>query len=379
MLVGTRHRCPVLAAACLWAVAGCGRHATPPPPPPAPAPVVAAPVPPPSPTPPDVTPAAGAGSVPILCYHRVADAPALDTVVTTGNFEQQMTWLRDNGYSVIPLAQLVEALEKHTPLPAKAVVLTFDDGFRTDYDNVFPVLKRFGYPATLFIYTIWVGAASGADTWDGLRQMLASGLIDVQSHTVTHANLSQVSNRAGGGERLARELTLSKSTLESKLGQPVTILAYPYGACDQTVEAAVKAAGYHCALTVNGDCAGPGDDLLRLGRRMVFHKDTLQTFAALRVGLERLAATDLQPPDGSAVSQTQPTIGALLPGQAAIDTLSLRLDGVALKRTFDHASRRLSAQPAKPLAAGRHRVELSVSAGGQQLHKSWAFRVEPGG
>jgi hypothetical protein len=255
-------------------------------------------------------------------------------------------------------------------------VLTFDDGFKTDYEVAWPILKQYGFPATLFVYTDWVGKAVGADTWPMLKEMLAGGLIDVQSHTVTHANLVATARRHDNGARLTKELQQSKRVLAEQLGRPCTIIAYPYGATNDAVRQATQEAGYTAGLSVDGTPVASGDGLLQLGRRMVFRKDSLETFAKQRVAPRKLLLTATSPASGSKVAEAKPTLSCTLPADVKPTNLVLRLDGQALPHQFDPATGTVTAvSPALP--AKTHRVALSVVADGLELFTSWSFAVAP--
>ena len=126
--------------------------------------------------------------VPILTYHNLAEQAKGRLVLAAASFREQMRYLKSNGYRVVSLADFVEYTRLNRQLPQRAVVLTFDDGYRAFKDLAYPVLKELGFTATLFIYTDWVGAGRGALSWSDLRELAAEG-VDIQAHTKTHADL----------------------------------------------------------------------------------------------------------------------------------------------------------------------------------------------
>ncbi len=141
-------------------------------------------------------PSAGAGStperyqtVPVLTYHQFAEKSTNRMTVSREAFEAQMQLLKDKGYRVIPLEQLVDFLDFRGQIPEKSVVITIDDGWRATYDIAFPILRKYGYPATLFVYTQLITGGAKTLSWDQVREMSDQGL-DVQCHTVSHRNLS---------------------------------------------------------------------------------------------------------------------------------------------------------------------------------------------
>jgi peptidoglycan/xylan/chitin deacetylase (PgdA/CDA1 family) len=158
------------------------------------------------------------------------------------NFEAQMQYLKDNGYTPISLATLDDHLINGTAIPNKSVVLTFDDGWKNQYEYAYPILKKFKFTGTFFIITGIVGKGGGYMTWDQIKDLQANGF-DIESHSVTHPFLAKIKD----SKKLEQELVDSKKTLEIKLGVPVTAIAYPYYNYNAIVEAAVKKAGYTAA------------------------------------------------------------------------------------------------------------------------------------
>src|SRR3990172_9075319 len=138
--------------------------------------------------------AAGTGpaplSVPILLYHRFGPVASDSMTVSSTVFESHLGYLQDNGYTVIPLRMLMDYyLRKGPPPPPRSVVITADDGHRSVYTDMFPLVKQYRIPVTLFIYPSAISNASYALTWKQLREMQETGLFEVQSHTFWHPNL----------------------------------------------------------------------------------------------------------------------------------------------------------------------------------------------
>ncbi|HEX3138892.1 MAG TPA: polysaccharide deacetylase family protein, partial [Rhizobacter sp.] len=126
-------------------------------------------------------------TIPILCYHRVGNSTSRMTV-SSAAFAEQLEWLARNDYRVLRLQDVAAFVEGKQALPARSVVLTFDDGYESYYRYAYPLLKKHGFPATVFLYSDFVGA-SDALTWAQMQEMTATGLIDIQAHSKTHANL----------------------------------------------------------------------------------------------------------------------------------------------------------------------------------------------
>ncbi len=185
-------------------------------------------------------------TVTILTYHSVE--PKTDKKegvmqkhyhIYPENFEAQMQYLKDNGYHPITLKQLTNTYRGVGELPEKAVVLTFDDGWKNQYTYAFPILKKFGYSATFFIITKTRGGSYM--TWDEIHEMDLAGM-DIQSHSETHQKLSKIS-----ADKARQEVVGSKKTLETELGHGIESIAYPYYDHNDVVMKMVEDAGYVAA------------------------------------------------------------------------------------------------------------------------------------
>jgi len=218
-------------------------------------------------------------TIPILCYHRFG-SKASQLTVTPANFEAQMEYLERNGYNVMPLSRLPAFLEGKEALPRKTVVLTIDDGYRSTYEIAYPILKKHGFAATVFLYSDFVGA-SDALTWAQMKEMADSGLIEIQPHSKTHANLAlhlPQETEAKYRDRVRREVDAPINAIQERLGIRSISYAFPYGDVTEPVLEQLKRQGVSLALTVtpggNGFFAPP--QMLR--RSMVFGGDSLDAF-----------------------------------------------------------------------------------------------------
>jgi peptidoglycan/xylan/chitin deacetylase (PgdA/CDA1 family) len=189
--------------------------------------------------------------VPILTYHNLADQAKGRLVLAAASFREQMRYLKTNGYRVVSLADFIEFSRLNRQLPQRAVVLTFDDGYRAFKDHAYPVLKELGFTATLFIYTDWVGAGRGSLSWADLRELSAAGM-DIQAHSKTHADLrrAQGETEAQYARRMQAELEQPQDLFNRNLGRRSQILAYPYGRWEEGLLPKVKEHGYIAAFSV---------------------------------------------------------------------------------------------------------------------------------
>jgi peptidoglycan/xylan/chitin deacetylase (PgdA/CDA1 family) len=220
-------------------------------------------------------------TVPVLCYHRLGSGGGKMTV-SPANFAAQIEWLVRNQYHVIRLGQLAAYLEGREPLPQRSVVITFDDGYESVYRHAYPVLRKYGVPATLFVYTDFIGAGD-ALSWAQLQELAGSGLVDVQAHSKSHRNL--IERLAGEADDrylqgLEQETRGPRELLEKRLPVQVRHYALPFGDANEAVLGMLTRQRYTLAVTVN-----PGGNAffaqpLMLRRTMIFGDHDLEAFKA---------------------------------------------------------------------------------------------------
>lgn len=229
--------------------------------------------------------------VPILMYHSVTDRPAAETrglAVRPGDLAEQLGHLADGGFTPLTFSDLACAsCGSGNALPARPVVITFDDGYADFHSEALPVLARYGFPATLFVTTGWLddagphAAGRPLDrmlTWRQVEEVAAQG-VEVAGHSHSHPQLDQIGDAA-----LREELVRNKALLEDHIGKPVPTMAYPYGYSDKRVRRAVVAAGYDAACAVNNAMADVQDDRFAMPRLTVDRGTTMATFQAAVAG-----------------------------------------------------------------------------------------------
>jgi len=222
--------------------------------------------------------------VPILSYHRFADNCDSPLCLPAHVFDQQMKYLKENGYRVISLGELHEFLNYHNSLPKRSVVISIDDGYRSVYNIAWPILKKYDFRATLFIYTDFVGVSKNAITWDQLREVKKSGF-EIGAHTMSHCDLT----RQNKGEdtqaymsRIEKELGMSKQIIDKKLNQNTAFLAFPYGRYDQGVLDMCKRLGYKIAVSVKRGSNPFFTDPLALRRNQILKRDIKSFISKLK-------------------------------------------------------------------------------------------------
>lgn len=230
---------------------------------------------------------AAANDIPILNYHKV-DTLYHALSISPNEFEEQMAYLHDNGYHTITPDQLLDYIQHGKSLPQKPIMLTFDDGYLDNYKNAYPIMKKYGFTATVFIVSSFIGQDARFMTWDQAREMQSAGFV-FGSHTAHHLNLTTIS-----GEQAWTELTDSRIEIERQLGQVPQYFAYPTGHYNAQIEELVSKAGYKAAFTVRYGQAGSQSDLYAMERIPIFkgHKTFRSFFIRLNGApvLERLGA-----------------------------------------------------------------------------------------
>lgn len=215
------------------------------------------------------TPAAGP-AVPILLYHHVATAPrrapSPTLYVPAATFRRQVAALAAAGFQGVTLEQVWSAWHGGDPLPAKPVVLSFDDGYLDQYRSALPTLRARGWPGVLnlIVHSPFAQPLTSAQ----VRGMIAAGW-ELDAHTLTHPDLTKVSQA-----RLVREVVSARTQLKRIYGVPVDFLAYPYGHVNARVAGVVTGAGYLGATVTSGGFATPTGDPARLPRIIVSPRTT---------------------------------------------------------------------------------------------------------
>lgn len=215
--------------------------------------------------------------VPILMYHVTRTAPAgtpyPELWVSRDDFTGQMKWLADNGYTGITMAQLFKYWEDGFKLPAKPVVISFDDGYPSQASNARPVLAKHHWPGVLFLELKNLDSPESGFKTSMVNKLLKSGW-ELGSHSLTHPDLPSIS-----ASQLEDEVAGSKEQIAEKFGVPIDFFCYPAGKFDDTVVAAVKDAGYKGATTVEEGVATP-DKPFELKRIRINGDDGVGGFAS---------------------------------------------------------------------------------------------------
>jgi peptidoglycan/xylan/chitin deacetylase (PgdA/CDA1 family) len=350
----------------------------------------------------------------IFCYHRLVDKVRYPgTEITPAAFEAQMKELKDRGITVIGMQDLLAWKRGEKNIPPRCAVISFDDGWKSQYEVAWPMMKKFGYTFTMFIYTEGVAGGSLAGgqaiTWEQLGDMRDNG-IDIQAHSATHQDLREghpitvneggkkVRKRLTGAEYeqwIQNEVVGCKQLLEQRLGIKVNCFAVPYGFYNEHVKEIARNAGYEAMFTVYGQPITWTSPLDALGRYAIeankpkVFEDAVKMIAASSGGpgapaVAAVGAQNLQvePADGSTVRTALPLIKANLSqiGQIDPNSVQLRVSGLGLvPASYDPKTGVVSYQVTQKLRDKTCTVILSAKSGDKKVETHWTFGIEEAG
>jgi len=301
--------------------------------------------------------------IPILIYHNFTKDEGSSYSINIVEFEKQMNHLANYNYSVISLSELVEGL-KNGQLPAKPVVITIDDGFKSTYTLAYPILKKYNFSATLFLYTNFIEKNSYSLTWEEIREMNKNN-IEIGSHTLSHCNLLRYKENENYDTyitRVKKEIFLSKEILETKIGGKVKFFAYPYGVYSPLIKKLVIQAGYEGILNANNMNNTIYTNPWSLNRQNVFGNTSLNSFVKI-LNQRPLAVLKIFPADGMVSTDQFIKIGAWLNDDNINEkTLSMKLGGAKVKFNFNPENKEIAftPNPLKPLIKKPYIVYISA-------------------
>lgn len=371
-----------------------------------------------TPPPAPVTHASNRNAVVIaLCYHDIGDEKTRALNIPIDDFTKEMQALKDNGFTVIPMQDFLAWRRGEKAIPQKSALITIDDGWVSAYQNAWPVLKKFNYPFTLFIYINYIGTGGRSMTWDQLAEMRDGG-VDIEPHTYSHSDLKKPGALVdkttaaivakdvaalGVDGWLRKEVIGSKQMLEKQLGIKANVFAYPFGIYDAKVRELVKEAGYEAAFTVYGQQLHINSPYDLLGRYAVDSKSLKNFDDAIKMiggGVApssadsgpdeaQLAASSMitVPANGETIGNATPLIKANLATMGEFDPTSvkMRLSGFGLvPAKYDAATKTVSYQVAQKLKDTSYTVIISATSTdaaskGNKLETKWTFNFDPTG
>jgi len=333
----------------------------------------------------------------VLCYHRLEGKAGGPYSIEPALFEKHMQELKDKGIAVISMQDFIAWRKGEKNIPPKSAMVTIDDGYTCGINTAVPILKKFNYPATFYVYLDFVNKGGKSMSWAQLGELRDMGY-DIGSHTVMHQNLNGAkpskAKFATKDEWLADEIVRSKQVIEEQLGIRVLSVAYPYGNNNPKVRDLVKQAGYELAFTTYGQRIGHDASPLTIGRYDVTAKgpggqDGFQLAVSFQgpaaasgpvASQEAGAIMVTEPMNGATINDPKPTLRANLAGLGAIEpgSLKVRVSGFGLvPAMFDVGSKAMSYAFQQPLRPGPVTVIVSGKAGGQDVETRWSFKYDP--
>ena len=205
-------------------------------------------------------------TVMVLNYHKVVDEH-MSLSVPLADFEQHMKWLKEYGYTSITPEELYEFIVNGSELPEKPVLITFDDGYKDNYTNAYPIMKKYGFTGTIFVVTGFLGVYDNYMTWEQAKELADNGF-SIESHTYSHKSMTEASD-----EEISKELTKSRDTIKNKLGIDADFMAYPTGTYNLHIAELVQKAGYKGAFTIKYDNVSRESNVYALERVPIFHTE----------------------------------------------------------------------------------------------------------
>lgn len=322
---------------------------------------------------------AGETIVPILTYHNFTREAGESYKINLEEFEEQMHYLASHNYSVISLSRLLEEKDKNKLSP-KSVVITIDDGYKSTYTLAYPILRKYNFPATLFVYTEFIEKNQYSLTWNEIREM-ANHNFEIGSHSLSHTNLLQYKEKESETDYLSRikkEIFLSKEILENKLGKPVKFFAYPYGVYSSEIKELVLLAGYEGILNANSMNNSLPIDPTSINRQIIYGDDNGGSFREI-LNQQIISTSMVFPPDGEVLYHQFTKIGAILiDSDLDENSLNMKLGGAKVKFDFFPETGEISFTPSNPLIKKSYIVNIFAKDKNNQLSKkiSWLITVK---
>jgi peptidoglycan/xylan/chitin deacetylase (PgdA/CDA1 family) len=320
--------------------------------------------------------------VPILTYHKFCTGESPDAyTINIKEFEEQMRYLKNNDYKVISVIQLLDCIENNF-FPEKPVVITIDDGFKSVYNLAFPILRKYQFPATLYLYTDFIDNGSHQLSWEEIKEMMDSGM-EIGSHSLSHCNLINMKQNESTMEYLRRienELNFSKAILERNTGTMVQSFAYPYGVYSNQIVMMAKQAGYQALLNVNSMNNSIPINPYSLNRQIIPAGFSIKQFENL-LREKVLKVNDIFPADGTVTNNQAIKVGVIFSNpNIEPESLYFRLSGSRLFH-YDYSSelQEISFSPVAPKLLQKRTWIAQISTRDKQTGEkrkiSWLFTI----
>ena len=307
--------------------------------------------------------AIAADSAVILIYHRFGEDKHPSTSVTIAQFEAQIEHLASGGYSVLPVPEILAAIDAGRPLPERTVGITVDDATRSTFVEAWPRLEEAGMPFTVFVSTDPVDQGhAGIMSWDELRQLVAAG-VTIGNHSAAHGHMWQ-GDDAGNRADLLR----AKRRIEEELGVDAALFAYPYGEWNGAVRELVAELGFSAAFGQHSGVVAAHSDRLNLPRFALNESyGAIDRFRLIADTLP-LGAHDVTPAD-RIMAENPPSVGFTIePPLSNPDSLACYASGGVAATLAHKDDGRVEVHFDGPFPSGRARLNCTAPAEGGRWH-----------
>ncbi len=317
-----------------------------------------------------------------FCYHQVEPVAASKFSLSVAKFRQQLEYLHQRGYKGLNSDELLQALATDTPFVEKAVVITFDDGYRTVYDHAFPIMKALGFKGIVCIYPSFYGSRL-AMSWQELGHLIKEGW-SVECHSMTHANLaSRYSDPQSEKAFLEKEIITSRNIIEKNLGNKVRFMVWPYGVYSDRTLALLQENGYSGAMTVDGGANYKELSPFQVKRQVIYDSDDMNKFL-IRFGMAALPVSQHNPAPGQVVDKLDSfscRIDNLNDYSAEKYVLNAKVTGKKVTFAFDQQTKTLTGNIGSGFKPGNYFIDIYLrdKKTGVTAQHGWLFSIAGNG
>lgn len=327
----------------------------------------------------------------VLCYHRFKVRKITDKEkkkwgdaysLKPEQFDEQMNFLKENRYNVITMKDYIDYMYGKKEIPEKTVIITIDDGYRCTYEYAYPILKKYGFKATIYLYQDFLPGGKNALTVQQIKEMRSGGF-EFGCHSKSHPVLTKKGkmNDEEYIKFLEKEILGAKKYLEGLLNSPIDTFAYPYGSYSKEVHLIIKKAGYKLAFSVVPSYNTKDTDKFSLKRTMIYNSTTLDKFKAI-LEKKQLKIKDIYPDDGDVINDNTPELKATLIEDSHLNTTTIKfkMGRVVLKDSIYNPHTKMvsysySLNKSK-LKNGTHVAKvIAQDNNGNEYESAWLFIV----
>lgn len=324
----------------------------------------------------------------VLCYHQFTKDTAEDTdnneksnpfSISAEKFEEHLKFLKDFGYNVISMKKYLDFLDGVDSIPDNSVIITIDDGYRSVYNIAFPLLKKYNFPATVYIYSVFFGGRNNLN--EGIIKEMTKHNIDFGCHSWTHPILTKRKSSWSDEDYLSfleKEIIKSKIFFESKLKMGFETFAYPYGLYSKEVIYIIKKAGYRAAFSVVPGMNVSNTNRYALYRTLIFNSTDTKKLKEI-LWKRPIRVKDVYPSDSDMLEDRTPELCIFLAEDVNINTatIKIKLNNKEIKDVnYDSLKKKVSCYHKKPLSDGAYVATISAKGFfAEKYEYSWLFVI----